>query len=631
MKKTALSVSIALGISQCFLLGVAHSQVQPPKSNLIPFAQADRYDDSFFIKVSDLDAHNRGLDAVQKLIDSAVLSKSLLQVLGKNKLTVTRKLGRSFWVVEVSGKPSDLQIDKIMKELTTGNRGVLYAEPNMFVHSYSYNDTLWQNDQKVRFNTSKQFGYDHQIASILEKFPNAGAGNIISIVDTGKVLHSDLSPIVGEVSFRNSTDTPEEKADSTAGGKFNCGTNNSAILHGLNMSSIASSLRNNNLGIIGTSTSALYSVRSLPTCSGSGTSLQVFDGILWSAGLDMEGPNGYVQRGYPLNTNPATVINLSLGSLPLPDDPPPCQPGSAVREVTDRAIAAGSMIVAAAGNEYSDFYASGPFEGQRAGIRLNRYAYCPSVVSAGALDIRGDHAFYSNIPRSDERLVTSVVTGGASSQQDTTLAGTSNDRYENGVGTSQSTALISGLLSSVISIVGEKRPSNDAFVNLIASTGTPFNTNDSVCGQGNCGTRLMVAELIKAIDNSIDLDPVFTKSIPASTFNLPDLGKVIAFEDTEGTTTDLAVTISDDKKSLTVSTKRKGMFSVRVGSVANANGTNAQKIATAEVIVNNFGDVSVSLVDAVKNEVETPKLAPGAARVLSVSNFNFISGSYARI
>ncbi|MFN7506797.1 MAG: S8 family serine peptidase, partial [Limnobacter sp.] len=105
-------------------------------------------------------------------------------------------------------------------------------------------------------------------------------------------------------------------------------------------------------------------VRVLGKCGG--LLSDVLDAMLWSAGLDVP--------GVPSNPSPADVINLSLGS------PTTCS--SFEQTVVDRVNAAGTLVVAAAGN--SAGAADSP-------------ANCNNVLSVGALDRDGSRASYSAI------------------------------------------------------------------------------------------------------------------------------------------------------------------------------------------------------------------------------------------
>lgn len=105
-------------------------------------------------------------------------------------------------------------------------------------------------------------------------------------------------------------------------------------------------------------------VRVLGKCGG--LLSDVLDAMLWSAGLDVP--------GIPRNPNPADVINLSLGS------PTTCS--SFEQTVVDRVNAAGTLVVAAAGNS---------------GGSVDSPANCNNVLSVGALDRDGSRASYSAI------------------------------------------------------------------------------------------------------------------------------------------------------------------------------------------------------------------------------------------
>ncbi len=105
-------------------------------------------------------------------------------------------------------------------------------------------------------------------------------------------------------------------------------------------------------------------VRVLGKCGG--LLSDVLDAMLWSAGLDVP--------GVPRNPNPASVINLSLGSSTT------CS--AFEQTVVDRVNAAGALIVAAAGNS------SGAVDSP---------ANCNNVMSIGALDRDGSRASYSAI------------------------------------------------------------------------------------------------------------------------------------------------------------------------------------------------------------------------------------------
>jgi subtilisin family serine protease len=111
----------------------------------------------------------------------------------------------------------------------------------------------------------------------------------------------------------------------------------------------------------------LLPVRVLGQCGG--TDEDIADAIRWSAGLEV--------AGVPLNTNPADVINMSLGGWG-----PDCEgpDGDAIRD----ALAVGTITVVAAGNESDDARNYSP-------------SSCIEAVTVAALSPNGGPAPYTNV------------------------------------------------------------------------------------------------------------------------------------------------------------------------------------------------------------------------------------------
>ena len=136
--------------------------------------------------------------------------------------------------------------------------------------------------------------------------------------------------------------------------------------HGSHMSGVAAASTNNAMGIAGVAWNIrILPVRALGKCGGSLS--DIAEAIRWAAGLPV--PN------VPANTTPAQVINLSLGggaSCP-----------ANLQSAVDAAIAAGSVVVAATGNDG----AIGP----------SAPANCNGVIAVTAHTINGENADYANI------------------------------------------------------------------------------------------------------------------------------------------------------------------------------------------------------------------------------------------
>jgi serine protease len=126
---------------------------------------------------------------------------------------------------------------------------------------------------------------------------------------------------------------------------------------------------NNNLGVAGINWNVkVQPVRVLGKCGG--TMVDINDAIRWAAGLPVP--------GVPNNPTPARVINMSLGGAS------PCSASPATQAAINDALAKGTTVVVAAGNESSDAAGFLP-------------ASCNGVITVAASDRRGYLATrYSN-------------------------------------------------------------------------------------------------------------------------------------------------------------------------------------------------------------------------------------------
>jgi serine protease len=139
------------------------------------------------------------------------------------------------------------------------------------------------------------------------------------------------------------------------------------VFHGTHVAGIIGAATDNGFGVAGVDWNArILPVRALGPETGE--IADVLDAALWAAGLDND----------PFtNPNPADVLNFSLGSVGATS----C---SAIeQQVYERIIAAGKIVVAAAGNAASNagYYTPGN---------------CPNVITVGAVTREGERAYYSN-------------------------------------------------------------------------------------------------------------------------------------------------------------------------------------------------------------------------------------------
>jgi serine protease len=138
--------------------------------------------------------------------------------------------------------------------------------------------------------------------------------------------------------------------------------------HGSHMAGVAAATASNATGIAGIGWNVrILPVRALGKCGGSLS--DTAEAIRWAAGLSVP--------GVPTNTTPARVISLSLGGGG------PCTNTPTMQSAVDAAIAAGSVVVAATGNDGA--------------IGLSSPANCNGVIAVTAHTINGENADYANI------------------------------------------------------------------------------------------------------------------------------------------------------------------------------------------------------------------------------------------
>jgi serine protease len=229
---------------------------------------------------------------------------------------------------------------------------------------------------------------------------NKGSASVVvAVIDTGILPnHPDItgSPnllpgfdMISDAARANDGDgrdpNPTDTGDAVAAGE--CGNGEpllpeSSSWHGTHVAgTIGVGKTDNGVGVAGINWQIKVApVRVLGKCGGSTSDIN--DAIRWAAGLPVP--------GVPANPSKARVINMSLGA------PAPCSDSPSTQSAIDDAVAAGVLVVVAAGNDAQD--AAGSFP-----------ASCANVVSVAASDFRGHLADrYSNFGPS----VTIMAPGG---------------------------------------------------------------------------------------------------------------------------------------------------------------------------------------------------------------------------
>lgn len=252
-----------------------------------------------------------------------------------------------------------------------------------------------QEDRPVRAfatPTDSQFSNQWDLRSLANtagaKFDQAwdmirgSAAVVVAVIDTGVVFSTpDLSgrllsgyDFISDSATANDGDGRDadpsdpgnwvSQADTQTSQFSGCSVSNSSW-HGTFVAGEIAADTNNQSDIAGADWNVkILPIRALGKCGGSLS--DVLDGMLWAAGISVP--------GVPNNTNPAAVINLSLGSASS------CS--TYEQSVVDRVTSAGTLVVAAAGN---------------GGGAVESPANCNGVMAVGALDKDGSRAYYSAV------------------------------------------------------------------------------------------------------------------------------------------------------------------------------------------------------------------------------------------
>jgi subtilisin family serine protease len=216
---------------------------------------------------------------------------------------------------------------------------------------------------------------------------STGSGAVVAVLDTGFLpghpdfIGLDVLPGYDFTSYFDNDATPGRDSDPTDPGdgidndnpdhddaQVECGgESSSSSWHGTHVAGTILA-QSDDVGITGIAPDAsLLPVRVLGQCGGD--DVDIADAIRWSAGIAV--------LGVPANSNPADVINLSLGGWG-----PDCD--SVMGDAITDALAVGTITVVAAGNESDDARNFSP-------------ASCTDAVTVAALGPAGAPAPYTNV------------------------------------------------------------------------------------------------------------------------------------------------------------------------------------------------------------------------------------------
>ena len=347
---------------------------------------------------------------------------------------------------------------------------VLYAEPDKMMRAMlTPNDVLYINQWNLWDTWGARLPGAWDITT-------GSAGVVVAVIDTGIRPHTEFSgrtlpgyDFITLPSIANDGDgrdaDPSDPGDWVALNECDpvAGSpQEDSSWHGTYVAGVIGANSNNVIGIAGINWgSKILPVRVLGKCGG--YTSDILDAMRWAGGLAVP--------GVPDNSNPAQVLNLSLGSGPTGACGPIEQ--SAIDELT----AAGRVIVVAAGNDNADTVSYSP-------------ANCRGVITAGSTNSSGSKSAISNFGAA---VAISAPGGdtyeGIQSTHNTGLTSPGVDSYASFQGTSVSTAHVSGVVSLMLSANPLLTPSQ--VLEIIKASARPF--PDTTCTTSTCGAGIIDA------------------------------------------------------------------------------------------------------------------------------------------
>lgn len=413
------------------------------------------------------DALYQGLTSEVKSVDD----------LFKIKTNYVRTTAQKATVVTLSSKLTAEQAEKYMAALSS-NPSVASVEP----------DLLRRSNARTRTATTSKVAQVAQAAQASNQVvaPNdtlypqqwnlhgpkglaapeawkttQGAGVTVAVIDSGIVKHPDLDAnvlpgydFITEPSIArdgNGRDSdPTDQGNWEEAGVCDAGSEASeSNWHGTHVAGSIAAIMNNKRGIVGVAPSTkILPVRALGMCGGYDS--DIADAMVWAAGGTVE--------GVPANSNPAKIINLSLGG----EGTCPATYSKAIAEVNKR----GAILVVAAGNDGQDTSKVAP-------------ANCGGSIVVGATDQEGKRSDFSNYGK---LVDVSAPGSGIMSTVDLGTTVSTGAGYTEYDGTSMAAPQVAG----VIALMKSVDPSLNAerAKQILKQSSKPLTCDVNACGSG---------------------------------------------------------------------------------------------------------------------------------------------------
>ncbi|MFK3759907.1 S8 family serine peptidase [Lysobacter enzymogenes] len=357
--------------------------------------------------------------------------------------------------------PIDAALAQSLMRAVLSHGSVLWVEADVWLRGY-----MDPNDPEY----SRQWNYHHPVGGAnLPAAWNAaaGLGETVAVIDSGYLSNDDLNAnIVGGFDFVSRSSGTGASDDGN--GRDPDPYDASNVQHGTHVAGTIAAVTDNGVGVAGVAYRAkLLHLRVLGH-GGYGLLSDISDAVIWAAGGNV--------TGAPSNPNRAQVINMSLGGSGS------CSP--TYQQAIDFAVARGSTVVVAAGNNNAD---AGGFQP----------ASCNNVISVAANTVDGKRASYSNYGAA----VDITAPGGDGSLG---VYSTLGGGYGYKAGTSMAAPHVAGV-AALIGGVHRWSPAN--VERIIKETARP---GPSGC-PGGCGAGILDAGAAVAKATVVDLSPILNE------------------------------------------------------------------------------------------------------------------------
>jgi len=477
-------------------------------------SDSSAYNDQVIVKYHDSQNQLQGTS-----LSSQTNATNVATAAAGQGMTYLRTMATGAHVMKFTEKMTASKADQAMEKMMLDPR-IAYVEPDIRMQIMAtpsdpqYDDQWHYYESEGGLNLPEAWDV------------STGQDVVVAVIDTGYRPHVDLAAnilpgydMISSVTAANDGNGRDNDArdtgDATAANE--CAPNTGARAsswHGTHVAGTVAAATNNGEGVAGVAYNAkVVPVRALGKCGGSLS--DIADAMIWAAGGNVP--------GVPNNSNPAKVLNLSLGGRGS------C--GATSQVAIDRVVALGATVVVAAGNASENASNATP-------------ANCNNVVAVSAVGRTGGRASYSNFgadvdvaaPGGDQRTGRS---DGVLSTLNAGRAAPANDNYAYYQGTSMAAPHVAGAAALLYSLDPDLTPA--AVELILKSTARSFPATCNGCGAGIVDAKAAVdavagnngggdpepednalqnGQTISGISGATNTETVYTLELPTGASNL---------------------------------------------------------------------------------------------------------------